>query len=136
MGFGWSVGELLRRGFHVVTSIDPDLDVLRRFRGDLRLDLVAAVAESLPFRDGAFDVVVSALALHHFDDVERALSEIARTARGVAYVVDYDGSGPSPHPRRFLAETARRALEAGAKLGFKASRRDGYYVLYLQRRDF
>lgn len=136
LGFGWSAGELLERGFHMVASVDIDVAVLKRFKGEQRLDLVAAAAESLPFRDEAFDVVASALALHHFDDVEKALSEIARTARRAAYVVDYDGSGPSPHPRRFLAEAAREAVEAGAKLGFRARRRDGYYELYLQKRDF
>ncbi len=39
---------------------------------------VAADAEAIPFRDGAFDRVTCRIAPHHFPDVRTALSEMAR----------------------------------------------------------
>jgi ubiquinone/menaquinone biosynthesis C-methylase UbiE len=47
-------------------------------------------AESLPFADARFDGVVTRLAIHHFADPQRALSEMFRVLRpgGVAVIVD------------------------------------------------
>ncbi len=45
-------------------------------------------AESLPFADEAFDVVVCRTAAHHFADVELALHELARVSRDRVLVVD------------------------------------------------
>ncbi len=42
---------------------------------------VRGVAEALPLRDGAADVVWVSTALHHFPDVDRAVSEFARVLR-------------------------------------------------------
>jgi len=62
--------------------------VLDRSRGMLSaaqkkrgLLLVRGSAESLPFPDESFDLVVVVDALHHFKDQERALREAARTVR-------------------------------------------------------
>ena len=43
-------------------------------------ELVVANAESLPFRDRSFDAALSVLALHHCNDPEAAVSEMARVA--------------------------------------------------------
>ena len=43
--------------------------------------VVQARVESLPFRDGAFDVAMAILSLHHWSDVERGLLEARRVAR-------------------------------------------------------
>jgi SAM-dependent methyltransferase len=75
-------GHVARRfreeGFEVVTS-DPapgmEPDVLAR-------------AEELPFEDESFDVVVTRIAPHHFEDVQRALREMARVARTLVLVED------------------------------------------------
>jgi SAM-dependent methyltransferase len=45
-------------------------------------------AESLPFADGAFDVVACRTAAHHFDDVAEATREMARVSRDRVLVVD------------------------------------------------
>ncbi len=51
---------------------------LRAARYGLSLPFVAAVGEALPFRDGAFDIVVCLDVLEHADSLERTLAEIAR----------------------------------------------------------
>jgi ubiquinone/menaquinone biosynthesis C-methylase UbiE len=47
-------------------------------------------AESLPFEDARFDGVVTRLAIHHFNDPQRALGEMFRVLRpgGIAVIVD------------------------------------------------
>jgi SAM-dependent methyltransferase len=42
---------------------------------------VRAVAESLPFADGAFDAALAILTVHHWDDVERGLHEMRRVSQ-------------------------------------------------------
>lgn len=65
-------------------AVDPHPDALARARR--RAPGVAAVvarAEALPFRDGAFETVVSGLVLCSVDDPDTALAEIRRVlARG------------------------------------------------------
>jgi ubiquinone/menaquinone biosynthesis C-methylase UbiE len=45
-------------------------------------------AEDLPFDDGSFDVVVTRIAAHHFENVERAVFELARVSNRVVVVAD------------------------------------------------
>jgi SAM-dependent methyltransferase len=49
---------------------------------------VVCRAEDLPFADGSFDVVVTRIAAHHFDDLGRAIGEIARVSNRVVVVED------------------------------------------------
>ncbi len=49
---------------------------------------VVSRAEDIPFADGSFDVVVCRVAAHHFDDVPKAVSEMARVSRDRVIVVD------------------------------------------------
>jgi SAM-dependent methyltransferase len=49
---------------------------------------VVSRAEHLPFADGSFDVVVSRIAPHHFEDVRAALAEMARVASRLVVVED------------------------------------------------
>jgi ubiquinone/menaquinone biosynthesis C-methylase UbiE len=49
---------------------------------------VVASAESLPFEDGSFDVVVSRIAPHHFSDIRGAVAEMARVTRDAVVVED------------------------------------------------
>lgn len=58
------------------------------------IDFVAADAECLPFRDGAFDRVTCRIAPHHFPDVRAALSEMVRVAKGGALVGIVDSVVP------------------------------------------
>jgi SAM-dependent methyltransferase len=49
---------------------------------------VTCRAESLPFADGAFDVVACRTAAHHFTDVRLAVREMARVSRDRVLIVD------------------------------------------------
>jgi SAM-dependent methyltransferase len=49
---------------------------------------VVSRGEELPFADDSFDVVVCRVAAHHFDDVAKAVSEMARVSRDRVIVVD------------------------------------------------
>ena len=49
---------------------------------------VVCRAEDLPFADGSFDVVVTRIAAHHFDDLGRAVGEIARVSNRVVVIED------------------------------------------------
>lgn len=61
---------------------DPDRASLARARGRApAAPLVAAHAEALPFRDGAFDTVVSSLVLCSVTDQAAALAELRRVLR-------------------------------------------------------
>lgn len=46
-----------------------------------------ALAESLPFRAGTFDTVVSRLSLHHFSDIPAVLAEVRRVLRPQGYFI-------------------------------------------------
>jgi ubiquinone/menaquinone biosynthesis C-methylase UbiE len=75
-------GHVARRlrdvGINVVT-VDP--------APGMEPDVVSR-GEDLPFADESFDVVACRVAAHHFDDVQRAVSEMARVSRGQVIVVD------------------------------------------------
>ena len=45
-------------------------------------------AEDLPFADNAFDLVVTRIAPHHFDDVAAAMAEMARVSNDLVIVED------------------------------------------------
>jgi ubiquinone/menaquinone biosynthesis C-methylase UbiE len=49
---------------------------------------VVCPAESLPFADDSFDVVVSRIAPHHFSDIAVAVAEMARVTRASVVVED------------------------------------------------
>jgi SAM-dependent methyltransferase len=76
-------------GGHVARRLrEAGLDVVTTDSAPgMRPDVVAR-AEDLPFADGSFDVVACRLGAHHFADVEAAVREMARIARGRVLVVD------------------------------------------------
>ena len=82
-------------------------------------------AESLPFADGSFDVVVCRTAAHHFDDPAAAVAEMARVAADRVLLVDTLNMGDSAeaaeklrdpsHVRNYpLANAARSRSRADA----------------------
>jgi SAM-dependent methyltransferase len=90
------------RGLPVrIVALDLHPDILRAAReivaGLPEVLLVRADACALPFTDRSADVVLNALALHHFsfDDAVRVLREIARVARGGFVVNDVLRSWPA-----------------------------------------
>ncbi len=49
---------------------------------------VVAPAEDIPFAAGSFDVVACRVAAHHFEDVAKAVREMARVSRDLVLVAD------------------------------------------------
>lgn len=65
-----------------VVAVDPSIDALRRARRRApHVPLVVARAEALPFRDGAFDTILSGLVFCSVGDPPRGLAEVARVLR-------------------------------------------------------
>ena len=49
---------------------------------------VVSRAEELPFEDGSFDVVTCRIAAHHFQDIRKAVAEMARVAQRLVVIED------------------------------------------------
>jgi ubiquinone/menaquinone biosynthesis C-methylase UbiE len=118
-GGGHVASRLRSDGFQVVT-VDPS--------PGMRAD-VLSVAEELPFADGAFDVVVTRIAPHHFTDVAAAIGEMARVSRDLVLVVDnlYRGESVEEAERlrdpthvRTYSEAVWRAILEAAGLDVEA----------------
>jgi SAM-dependent methyltransferase len=105
LGTGTGVGSraAASMGARVVAS-DIALDMLRLDRGS-RPPAVASDASALAFRSGAFDAVLAAFSLNHFDDPSLVIREMRRVAPlllASTYANDDD------HPVKHAAETALR----------------------------
>ena len=89
-GPGLYAGELLERGAEV-TAFDASPVMVslatQQTAGRVRIDQ-AALGEPLPYPDGAFDLIVCALAIHYASDRAAAFAEFCRVLRpGGAAVV-------------------------------------------------
>jgi len=86
-GTGFFLLNLMQAGVAArgaVTDISPGMVevALRNARGlGLQVDGRVADAETIPYGDGTFDLVVGHAVLHHIPDVERALREVLRVLR-------------------------------------------------------
>ena len=114
-GGGHVARRLREAGFEVVSS-DP--------AAGMEPDVVCC-AEELPFEDASFDVVACRVAAHHFEDVERAVAEMARVSSSLVLVADNLKLGETveeaerlrdPTHVRCLTEEEWRGLYAGAGL--------------------
>ncbi len=76
---GGHVARRLREAGIQVVSSDP--------APGMQPDVICR-AEHLPFADGAFDLVVTRIAPHHFDDVAAAVTEMARVSNDLVVVED------------------------------------------------
>ena len=76
---GGHVARRLRDAGIEVVSCDP--------APGMQPDIVCR-AESLPFADASFDVVVTRVAAHHYADVAQAVQEMARVSSGRVLIVD------------------------------------------------
>jgi SAM-dependent methyltransferase len=121
-GFG-----LMGRSAASLVGSDVSLPMLRGARRHYgaRFPFVRASAEALPFRTGAFDLLICFEASYYVPDITAGLQEIARvlTAGGMALLVNANPERPdfirSPHSVRYqTADEFRRALEA---LGFSVT---------------
>jgi SAM-dependent methyltransferase len=76
---GGHVARRLREEGCTVVTVDP--------APGMGPDVVAP-AEDLPFEDGAFDVVTCRIAAHHFQDVRKAVAEMARVTQRLIVIED------------------------------------------------
>jgi SAM-dependent methyltransferase len=76
---GGHVARRLREQGCTVVTVDP--------APGMRPDVVAQ-AEELPFEDGSFDVVTCRIAAHHFADIRKAVSEMARVTQRLVVIED------------------------------------------------
>jgi ubiquinone/menaquinone biosynthesis C-methylase UbiE len=76
---GGHVARRLREAGIQVVSSDP--------APGMQPDVICR-AEHLPFADGAFDLVVTRIAPHHFDDVAAAVTEMTRVSNDLVVVED------------------------------------------------
>ena len=88
-----------------------------------QVSLAVGVAESLPYPDGSFDLVVSTTSFDHWADQKRGLSECHRVLRagGLLVLVDQFSNLLLPTlvgSRRHKARTKRRANALLASVGF------------------
>lgn len=94
------------------TACDPSvkmLEVVSREAGrrSLGIETVRAQAEELPFEDASFDLLVTRYSAHHWPDVGKALSEMARVTApsGMLVVID------SVSPENPLFDTVLQTVE-------------------------
>jgi ubiquinone/menaquinone biosynthesis C-methylase UbiE len=85
-----------------IVCVDPAPNMLAavsRMAGErgVAVETVQSPSEILPFDDTTFDVVVSRLAPHHFQDIQQSVNEMSRVARrgGVVAVIDLEGDPDS-----------------------------------------
>jgi SAM-dependent methyltransferase len=64
---------------HVV-AVEPSAEMIRQRHPDAA-PVVRAVAEALPFADGAFDAASAVLTVHHWRDWRAGVAELCRVAR-------------------------------------------------------
>jgi SAM-dependent methyltransferase len=76
---GGHVARRLREAGCEVVTLDPS--------PGMRADVLAP-AEHIPFEDGAFDVVVTRIAPHHFEDIRAAVAELERVSNRLVVVED------------------------------------------------
>jgi SAM-dependent methyltransferase len=76
---GGHVARRLREAGCTVITVDPAPGMEPN---------VVAPAEELPFADGSFDVVTCRIAAHHFQDIRKAVSEMARVSERLLVIED------------------------------------------------
>jgi SAM-dependent methyltransferase len=76
---GGHVARRLREEGCTVVTVDP--------APGMQPDVIAR-AENLPFDDGSFDVVTCRIAPHHFEDVRKAVAEMARVSQRLVVIED------------------------------------------------
>ncbi|MEU8821223.1 class I SAM-dependent methyltransferase [Actinoplanes sp. NPDC048796] len=74
-----------------VAAVEPSAR-MRAQRPPSAVPALDAVAENLPFDDGAFDAVMATVTVHQWPDPARGLAELRRVARGPVLVLTFDAA--------------------------------------------
>jgi SAM-dependent methyltransferase len=101
-------GPLVRCAVGLDLTMAMLAEARRRRREGGRLFLVRGEAERLPFGDGAFSLVVSTWAVHHFGDPRRVLDEMVRVCRSGGRVAVGDLVGSEDDGKRALQNEIER----------------------------
>jgi SAM-dependent methyltransferase len=72
-----------------VTAVEPSAS-MRALRPAHLPQAINAVAEALPFADGAFDASMTTFSVHQWQGLERGLRELRRVTRGTVIVLSCD----------------------------------------------
>ncbi len=123
-----NAAELLAPHARQVIAVDQSRPMLqaaqRRLRAATNVAFVEAAIESLPLPSGSVDAAVAILVLHHVDQPELALREVARVLRpgGMAVIVDMVAHERTEYRQKMghrwlgFSEQAATGLLAGAGL--------------------
>jgi SAM-dependent methyltransferase len=129
-GPGHLARRLARHGLKV-TGVDLDPAMVARARagagrrgdaGHPRLAFLVGDAAALAFPDGAFDLVVSTLSVHHWADPAAGLAEVGRVLRPGGRALVWGTCGPAPGP----TPSARATPACPTRSSTWAARRSGW----------
>ena len=104
----------------VASDLTPEMLVQSRKladeKGFTNMETASADAESLPFRDGTFDLVTCRIAPHHFGDVAGFLAQSFRVLKpgGTFALVDNVSPDPETTPGFTTAELVKAATDYNA----------------------
>jgi ubiquinone/menaquinone biosynthesis C-methylase UbiE len=131
---GCGTGALLREMIARVpyaeayVGVDPSASMISagRSSADARVTFVRATAESLPFPDASFDLVVTCTSFDHWSDQRAGLAELARvvTDNGRVVLVDLAAAWL---PQRRRARTPRKVHNLISAAGLRLERRETTY---------
>ena len=94
-----------------VTAVEPS-ETMRSQRPPHLATAIDAVAESLPFEDGAFDAAMTTFSVHQWGDLETGLRELRRVTRGPIAILTCD---PALVEDFWLSEYAPKVLSTEAR---------------------
>lgn len=80
VGCGPGFSEIINRN---IVGIDPSIELLKK----ARIKRVNGVAESLPFKDKVFDIVISITAVHNFNNINKAIKDMKRVCNDNGYFI-------------------------------------------------
>jgi ubiquinone/menaquinone biosynthesis C-methylase UbiE len=108
-GTGLASAPLVENGYNV-TGVDPSQPMLDVAKEQLPSGTwINGRAESLPFKDGSFDVALSAQAMHHAD-LAQAISEVKRVLHPGGIVAIWWKGLLGDDPVRLLRDSVSRDL--------------------------
>jgi ubiquinone/menaquinone biosynthesis C-methylase UbiE len=123
--FRWPTARLL--------GVDPAQHMVSEAqRLNSNATFAVSLAESLPFPDGAADVILTSMSFHHWADQERGIREVARVLRSGGFFCLADHAFV---PAKLLGERVKsrqeiRALMAGAGLIVRRQSLTLPFILY------
>ena len=91
VNLGAGVGSYEPAGRNVI-AVEPSRLMISQ-RPESAPPVVQARAESVPFKDGAFDVATALLSIHHWSDIEQGLLEARRVAKHRVVLLTWIGFG-------------------------------------------